>query len=211
MNSFQLKWIAIISMAIDHTGAVLFPENAALRCIGRIAFPVFCFLLVEGFIHTRDVRRYMGRLALFAFLSEIPFDLAFYGVPFQFRHQNVFFTLLGGVALMYFLEKYRAWYIRGAFILFFVWIAGAILSDYGGSGILLILIYYMFREHRKTKLILGAGWNFLFFQGIQWFGAGASLPIACYNGKKGSGMKYFFYVFYPAHLLLLYAIKKYMV
>lgn len=211
MNSFQLKWIAIISMAIDHTGAVLFPENAALRCIGRIAFPVFCFLLVEGFIHTRDVRRYMGRLALFAFLSEIPFDLAFYGVPFQFRYQNVFFTLLGGVALMYFWEKYRAWYIRGVFVLFFVWIAGAILSDYGGSGILLILIYYMFREHRKTKLILGAGWNVLFFQGIQWFGAGASLPIACYNGKKGPGMKYFFYVFYPAHLLLLYAIKKYMV
>lgn len=198
-------------MAIDHTGAVLFPENAALRCIGRIAFPVFCFLLVEGFIHTRDVRRYMGRLALFAFLSEIPFDLAFYGVPFQFRYQNVFFTLLGGVALMYFWEKYRAWYIRGVFVLFFVWIAGAILSDYGGSGILLILIYYMFREHRKTKLILGAGWNVLFFQGIQWFGAGASLPIACYNGKKGPGMKYFFYVFYPAHLLLLYAIKKYMV
>lgn len=209
MNTFQLKWIAIVAMAVDHTGAVLFPGNAVFRCIGRLAFPIFCFLLVEGFCHTRDLHRYMGRLALFSLLSEIPFDLAFVGVPFEFRHQNVFFTLFFGVAMMYFMEKYHAWYIRSAVALFFMWVAETILSDYGGSGILLILIYYVFREHRKTKLILGAGWNFFFSPGIQWFGAGASVPIAFYNGKKGPGMKYFFYVFYPAHLLLLYAIQRY--
>lgn len=195
-------------MAIDHTGAVLFPENEVLRCIGRIAFPIFCFLLVEGFFYTRDVYKYMGRLALFALLSEVPFDLALYGTPLEFRHQNVFFTLLCGVVMMYFLERYRDWYIRGFVIVSFVWAAEVMRSDYRGFGILLILIYYLFRNCRKAGLLMGAGWNLLLFRGIQWWGAAASVPIALYNGKKGTGIKYFFYVFYPAHLLLLYGIKK---
>ncbi len=194
-------------MIIDHTGAVLFPENMVLRCIGRLSFPIFCFLLVEGFFHTRDIGKYMRRLALFAFVSEIPFDLAFYGVLSETGHQNVFFTLLAGAGMMYFLEKYRVWYLRAAAALFIMWIAGAMRSDYGGSGVLLILIYYVFRNYKKSKLVLGAGWNLFLFQGIQRFGAAASVPIAFYNGKRGPGMKYFFYVFYPAHLLLLYILS----
>ena len=208
MNSFQLKWIAVLTMAIDHTGAVLFPENVVLRCIGRIAFPIFCFLLVEGVFYTRNVYKYMGRLALFALLSEVPFDLALYGVPLELRHQNVFFTLLCGVAMICFLERYRDWYIRGLVIVAFVWAAEAMMSDYGSSGILLILIYYVSRDCRKAGIAAGVGWNLLLFRGIQRWGAAASVPIALYNGKKGTGMKYFFYVFYPAHLLLLYVIKK---
>lgn len=100
LNSFQLKCIAVITMIIDHTGAVLFPDNMTLRYIGRIAFPIFCFLLVEGFFHTRDVRKYMLRLGMFAVISEIPYDLAFRDTVIEFEHQNVFFTLFIGVVMM---------------------------------------------------------------------------------------------------------------
>ncbi len=94
MNSFHLKMIAIITMLIDHTAAVLIPSNTVLwlvmRCIGRLAFPIFVFLLVEGFYHTRDVKKYLLRMGAFALLSEIPFDLAFYGKVLEFTHQNIF-------------------------------------------------------------------------------------------------------------------------
>ena len=79
LNSFQLKCIAVITMIIDHTGAVLFPGELMFRYIGRISFPIFCFLLTEGFFHTKDVRKYMLRLGIFAVVSEIPYDLAFRG------------------------------------------------------------------------------------------------------------------------------------
>src|SRR5699024_2332190 len=100
LSGFQLKCIAILSMALDHTGAVLFPQEIWLRCAGRLAFPVFCFLIVEGFVHTHDVYRYMARLGVFALISEIPYDLAFRGVCLEFAYQNVFFTLLIGIVMM---------------------------------------------------------------------------------------------------------------
>ena len=92
-------------MIIDHTGAVLFPGELMFRYIGRISFPIFCFLLTEGFFHTKDVRKYMLRLGIFAVVSEIPYDLAFRGTVLEFEHQNVFFTLFMGVVMMYALEK----------------------------------------------------------------------------------------------------------
>lgn len=92
-----LKWIAVLTMVIDHVGAILFPDQIWMRVIGRVAFPIYAYCLAEGFRYTSDYRRYLGRLALFAILSEIPFDLAFYGVPFSFAHQNVFFTLTLGL------------------------------------------------------------------------------------------------------------------
>ena len=99
-NSFWLKMIAITTMLIDHVGAVLLPQYPILRIIGRIAFPIFCFLLVEGFMHTHDVIRYMTRIGLFALISEIPFDLLFYGRILDGTHQNVFFTLFIGLVML---------------------------------------------------------------------------------------------------------------
>ena len=122
LNSFQLKCIAVITMIIDHTGAVLFPGELVFRYIGRISFPIFCFLLVEGFFHTRDMRKYMLRLGVFAVLSEIPYDLAFRGTMLEFSHQNVFFSLLIGVMMMYALEKSSEWPIKMKEMLLAMWI-----------------------------------------------------------------------------------------
>ena len=103
INTFTLKMIAIIAMFIDHLGAVIFPEYIELRIIGRIAFPIFAYTLVEGFVYTHDVFKYMKRLGVLALLSEIPFDLAFFGTPLEFGHQNVFFTLFLGILMLYLL------------------------------------------------------------------------------------------------------------
>ena len=203
LDSFQLKCIAVVTMIIDHIGAVIFPENIVWRYIGRVSFPVFCFLLTEGFVHTRDVKKYILRLAVFAAVSEIPYDLAFRNVILEFEHQNVFFTLAVGVWALYAIEKNTWWLARGSIILLAMWAAETLHSDYGLKGILLIMIYYFLREEKWPKIIFGALWNPLWGR-IQSYGMLASIPIALYNGKKGPSMKYVFYGFYPVHLIILY-------
>lgn len=209
LDSFQLKCIAIVSMALDHTGAVLYPSQIWLRCLGRIAFPIFCFLIVEGFFHTHDVRRYMGRLGVFALISEIPYDLAFRGVPLEYAHQNVFFTLLIGIGMMVLLERNREWLVKAVILLLAMWLAVLIRSDYNFRGVLLIFVFYIFHESRWLAVTAGGFWNFLYQGVIQKYGVLSVLPLALYNGERGRKMKYFFYIFYPAHLLLLYGISRF--
>lgn len=209
LDSFQLKCIAIVSMALDHTGAVLYPSQIWLRCLGRIAFPIFCFLIVEGFFHTHDVRRYMGRLGVFVLISEIPYDLAFRGVPLEYAHQNVFFTLLIGIGMMVLLERNREWPVKAVILLLAMWLAVLIRSDYNFRGVLLIFVFYIFHESRWLAVTAGGFWNFLYQGVIQKYGVLSVLPLALYNGERGRKMKYFFYIFYPAHLLLLYGISRF--
>lgn len=209
LDSFQLKCIAIVSMALDHTGAVLYPSQIWLRCLGRIAFPIFCFLIVEGFFHTHDVRRYMGRLGVFALISEIPYDLAFRGVPLEYAHQNVFFTLLIGIGMMVLLERNREWPVKAVILLLAMWLAVLIRSDYNFRGVLLIFVFYIFHESRWLAMTAGGFWNFLYQGVIQKYGVLSVLPLALYNGERGRKMKYFFYIFYPVHLLLLYGISRF--
>lgn len=209
ITSYQLKWIAIVTMVIDHTGAILYPTEMAFRYIGRISFPIFCFLLVEGFCHTHDIFGYMARLGAFALISEIPYDLAFNCEVLEFTHQNVFFTLLLGVILMYVLEKGGEWPQKAVEVLLVMWMAVFFHTDYGYRGILMIFIFYQLRRFRWTKLGCGAAWNLIWNRSIQGFGAFAMIPIALYNGSRGRKMKYFFYIFYPAHLLILFVISRY--
>ena len=209
LDSFQLKCIAIVSMALDHTGAVLYPSQIWLRCLGRIAFPIFCFLIVEGFFHTHDVRRYMGRIGVFALISEIPYNLAFRGVPLEYAHQNVFFTLLIGIGMMVLLERNREWPVKAVILLLAMWLAVLIRSDYNFRGILLIFVFYIFHESRWLAVTAGGLWNFLYQGVIQKYGVLSVLPLSLYNGERGRKMKYFFYIFYPAHLLLLYGISRF--
>lgn len=196
-------------MALDHTGAVLYPSQIWLRCLGRIAFPIFCFLIVEGFFHTHDVRWYMGRLGVFALISEIPYDLAFRGVPLEYAHQNVFFTLLIGIGMMVLLERNREWPVKAVILLLAMWLAVLIRSDYNFRGVLLIFVFYIFHESRWLAVTAGGLWNFLYQGVIQKYGVLSVLPLALYNGERGRKMKYFFYIFYPAHLLLLYGISRF--
>lgn len=206
LNSFQLKCIAIFTMTIDHIGAILFPQFLWMRCVGRIAFPIFCFLLVEGYYHTRNIEKYILRLGVFACVSEVPYDLAFRGNILDIEYQNVFFTLLLGVGMMYCLEKYRGIGMKFVCVLLTIWLADTMSVDYGYKGILLIAIYCFLRGQRTEKMVLGACWNLLWGK-IQSFGVLASLFLLNYNGEKGRSMKYFFYAFYPIHLLILYGIN----
>lgn len=207
INSFTLKLIAVFSMLIDHVGAVFFPEQVLFRVIGRLAFPILAYLLVEGFFYTHDVKRYMYRMGMLALLSEIPFDLTANGVILEFGHQNVFFTLFIGLVMMYFLLKTAG---RGQMIivsLLFFLIADALRADYGGVGVLMILCFYLFREDMLWKVISVVFVNVALMGGIQMFAVFALLPIYLHNGKQGRRMKWFFYGFYPVHLLILFLVR----
>ena len=194
-------------MLIDHIGAVLLPEYVVLRCIGRLSFPIFCFLLTEGFFYTKNVEKYILRLALFAIVSEIPYDLAFMSKCFDFRRQNVFFTLCVGMIMMYAIRRTNNLTIKAIYLVLAMWGAQSLGGDYGYKGILLIAIYCFFRERKTVRIILGAMWNFIGSGAIQQFGMFAVIPILMYSGEKGKSMKYVFYVFYPVHLLIIYIIS----
>lgn len=206
LNAFQLKCIAVLTMIVDHAGEIFFPKIMLLQYIGRISFPIFCFLLVEGFFHTRDIEKYMVRLGICALISEIPYDLAFYGTILEFEHQNVIFTLFIGVIMMYALEKSAEIPIKIVDVLLAMWFVTFLCADYSYLGVLLIAIYYFLRNRKIMKLGVGAAWNLLWNTRVQGYGIFASIPIALYNGEKGLSIKYFFYVFYPVHLLVLYVI-----
>ena len=208
-----LKWIAVLTMVIDHVGAILFPDQIWMRVIGRVAFPVYAYCLAEGFRYTSDYRRYLGRLALFAILSEIPFDLAFYGVPFSFAHQNVFFTLTLGLILLWVLERCREQLLlcAGAFAVL-CFLAQALHMDYGAGGLLMVFAFYLARQGTSPWI----GWGIFVFinlfgyaGGVQWAAILALLHIGLYSGKAGKKKQRFFYWIYPLHLLLLWVIEKY--
>ncbi len=227
ISGSTLKLIAIFTMLIDHTGATVLrsitrlPEvtgNAELRNtwvqiyntsrdIGRLAFPIFCFLLVEGFLHTRSPRKYAGRLFLFALISEIPFDIALKGSWFYPDKQNVYFTLLIGLLVMMGIRWLTDNGTRRVLLSVLPIAAGMLLAawtdtDYSYKGVFLIAVLYLMRNSRLYQCIGGAA-------AISWELPApiAFIPIYFYNGKRGISLKYFFYWFYPVHLMLLYAIN----
>lgn len=210
LSGSSLKIIAIITMLIDHIGAVLFPQCYLLRFIGRLAFPIFCFLLVEGFTHTRNVKKYALRLGIFALISEIPFDLALFNKLFDFHHQNIFFTLLIGLLVLIGLDKFK----NNNLVQYFIFLLGMIIAqafkvDYGCVGIIFIVLFYLYHQYQK---LLPFTISFFFFSFLasptESLSTLAILPIACYNGKRGISLKYVFYAFYPVHLLILHIIAR---
>lgn len=189
------------------------------RGIGRIAFPIYCFLLVEGFYHTSSRKKYLLRMFIFAVLSEIPFDFAFYGFPGTARllaGQNVMITLFIGLLLMNVYEYLKMAYLNQPLIFNtagVIAIVGAsalatfLAADYSYVGILFILVFYLFRE-KKIWIAVGlAAVIVLFSNQIELAALIALIPIFTYNGKEGRKIKYVFYAFYPVHLLVLGLIK----
>lgn len=206
MTSSSLKILAMLIMLIDHVGAILFPQYFILRCIGRISFPIYCFLLVEGYIHTHNLKKYIIRLILFAFISEIPFDLAFHKQIFYLQSNNIFFTLSIGVIALYFIGYFKSNKLFQVLIIFISCCLAYILkTDYSFTGVLMIVGFYIFKTN-KIKLILYQA--LLSLEYINIFRLLAFIPISFYNGKKGFNIKYLFYIFYPAHLLILYFLSN---
>lgn len=210
-SSSTLKLIALVTMFIDHFGLAIvywsdsrIPYYQLCRNIGRIAFPIYCFLLVEGFFHTRSRLRYAASLLIFAILSEIPFNLVLGARLWLPEYQNVFFTLLFGLLAIWAMEKLRKKHTLLMLLPAACAMAAAYLmqTDYDFKGVLLIIILYLFRERPLPRFVCGA--LCLYWE---WKAIFAWIPITLYNGErgwlKGPVLKYLFYVFYPVHLLLL--------
>lgn len=223
LNSFQLKIIAIITMIIDHVGLLLFPQYAILRIIGRVSFPIFCFLISEGCIHTSNIKKYLFRLGLFAIISQFPFNIFLTGrlfyfrgyildiIPMYFYGLNVFFTLFLG-ALSIVIAKKMKIYFSVPLIILLATLAELFHTDYGAFGVILIVVYWLLRKNVLHRAIGGSALclvNGLIRQS-SWnaWPAIAGIPILLYNGEKGKhSLKYFFYVFYPLHLLIIFLIR----
>ena len=233
-----LKTIACITMLVDHIGAScieagiltpgldagtlsqdtlsaypLYRLDLVLRLIGRLAFPIFCFLLVEGFVHTHDVKKYIGRLLLFGLVSEVPFDLAFFRTPFAPGYQNVYWTLALGVLAMAGLAHFKkpdgstGW-------LGLLCAGGCVLlgflanTDYNGIGVLIICALYLTRADRKRQCIVGA---VLF--AFEYTAPLAFVLLWLYNGQRGNcsrAMQKVFYWFYPVHIALLAGVTNFL-
>ncbi len=223
MSTFILKLIAIITMVIDHTGSVLFPDVFVFRLIGRIAFPIFAFLTAEACRKTSNPERHLLRLGLFALISEIPFDMAIEGVPFYWAHQNVFFTLFLASATIYCCEKLKGKaYWMAPFLAGFI-LGEFVAGDYGGLGVALIFaIFYSKAKWQIALALIGINLLFVFsnilayhevtlWGTMQAWAVLALVPIFCYNGERGPKHQLFFYLFYPCHLILLYLIHQFIV
>ncbi len=207
LSTFALKIIAVTAMIVDHIGKTFFPQYVIFEMIGRIAFPIFAYLLTEGFLYTHDIKKYMIRMGIFALVSEVPFDLVFSGAPLEFGTQNVFFTLFLGLIMLYFFRKLPIGTDRFLCVVIFV-LAGELLRvDYGGIGLLMIFWFYQYRE-RKTLLAVGIAMiNILLVGPIQIWAVFALVPILLHNGHEGPKMKWLFYGIYPIHLLVIYLVK----
>ena len=226
LSGSALKVLAMVTMLIDHLAYFFFRYDPQMiqplfnighkeisayflmRMVGRIAFPLFAFLLVEGFQHTHSRRKYGFNLLLFALISEIPWNLVHTGTWLCSR-QNVFFTLLLGFLGMCAIEHYRNDHRRRAFSLVGLLVLSIFLrADYGCSGYGFILLLYVLRRRRLLQAVIGSC-----MLGSRWVAGLAFIPINMYNGQrgfiKGPVAKYFFYVFYPLHLLVIYFILCY--
>lgn len=223
LNGNHLKIMACLLMLCDHIGLILLNDNLIARSIGRMAFPIFAFLLVEGMKHTSDVRKYILRLLLFALVSEVPYDLAVFGKAIYIQHQNIFFTLALGLFVIYCFEDKGelnkwSWGILAASL-----VAAFVCGfDYNMAGILMIFSFYKLSPHNagadiqeririNVKLtVVTILIDVLLIGTRQLYSLFALVPINLYNGKRGkNGLKYVFYLFYPLHLMILWCVKMY--
>ncbi|MDD7305584.1 MAG: TraX family protein [Peptoniphilaceae bacterium] len=221
-NACQLKFMACIFMLISHISQTAYIDilgypnlHKPMMLIGRISFPIFCFFIVQGIILTRDVRKYLLRLFIFALISEIPFDLAFYGKINPYS-QNVFLTLFLGALLIYtltYIEKIGVnrllkVVISFSSLLFFMLISKLLFSDYSYKGIFAMFLLYLGRNKKSyTALALFIGFYFEAYLYKVVYGSIGFILL--YNGKRGKMNKWFFYAFYPVHLLLIYFFMNY--
>ena len=235
-TSASLHIMAMVFMLCDHLWGTIVPGNDWLTCIGRLTFPIFAFLIVEGYFHTKNLKKYVGRLLLFAVLSEIPFNLALGSRLFYPIHQNVLWSFLISIGLIHWNEKAKAkgklWVriLVGCASVLLGSIVGLLtMVDYYHAGVLMVLTFYFFRQKKwwsyvgqllclwyiNMEILGGFGYEiqlfgntfFLMRQGLALL---ALIPIWLYHGKQGYHSKWFqytCYAFYPLHLLILGILK----
>lgn len=245
ISGSTIKIVAMLCMLIDHIAAgvysryigahdlanlnVLKDVNAysvtylLMRLIGRVAFPIFIFLMIEGFVHTKSKLKYLSRMMLFALVSEIPFDLLFnisrgdalHGRLLEFGYQNVYFTLSLGLLAMICMEHVENTLERTqvrtvlliAIALLFMFIAWCLKTDYGYVGVLAILVGYIFREQaNKLQIIVPVCVVLAISNPIELTAFLAVWLVSCYNGERGINVKWIFYAFYPLHLALIWGV-----
>lgn len=219
----DLKIIAYVTMAIDHIGAVIIIRMLqnyhfldlpisfeslriiymGLRLIGRIAFPIYCYNLVEGYLKTKDIKKYMLRILMFAIVSEVPFDLALYEVTFYWGYNNVIWNLLIGLICIFWSERIARGkpYLKLAIFALGAAVATIIKADYYYFGVLFVFLFYSTMGNDKMRNIsmtLATMWEYT--------APLALIPIQKYNGEKGMATGRWLYWFYPAHFLILYGI-----
>jgi len=236
LSSMGLHILAMFFMLCDHLWGTIVPGNDWLTCIGRISFPIFAFMIVEGYFHTKNLKKYVYRLLLFAVLSEIPFNLAMGSSVLYPVHQNVLWSFLISIGLIHWNEKAKAtrkaWkqVFTGCATVLLGYIIGLVtMVDFYHAGILTVLVFYFFRQKKWWSYIgqlfclwyinmemLGGFAYELHFGGEtyffvrQGFALLALIPIWLYRGKQGyhsKALQYMYYAFYPLHLLVLGIIK----
>lgn len=218
LSQETLKGIACFTMLLDHIGATMV-QGYALRIIGRIAFPIFCFLMAEGTFYTKNPRKYGLRLMIGALLSEIPFDLAFRG-KLTWEYQNVMLTLFLGFLTVEIIQRtefdiVKLLAVSGGFAL-----AEWANTDYGGFGVLLVVLFSQTRGKLWFQTIMVAMFSWMInslkipvlgiLVPIEMFAIFAMIPIALYSGGKvtsNRAVQWGFYLFYPVHLIILVLVR----
>lgn len=229
LNAGHLKIIAMVCMLIDHTWGVLMTDNQWMNCVGRIAFPIFAFQIAEGYVRTKNFKKYLLRMFLFALISEIPYNYMTGGGWFNPVGQNVMFTFCLALLMIRLIDRAsgRPWVLR-LLITLAVLLLGYLLGivtfvDYHGTGVLMVLVFYLFRNVKFGWLIQLAAMiciNCFMIGGLgfrlgevfipnQAFAVLALIPIWLYNGEQGwksKGFRYAVYAFYPIHIAILVVI-----
>lgn len=236
LTSNMLRILAMAFMICDHLWAKVVPGNDWMTYVGRMTFPIFAFMISEGFVHTSNLKKYIFRLLGFALISEIPFNLFYGGNWFYPYHQNVLFTLLLGLLAITLIDKARKdktakTIIKTVLILIPICLGAFIgFPDYGFWGFLTVVMFYLFRGFPFAwllQLIAMVLMNFVLYEGqfisvelfgktyeiaTQGFAVFALIPIWLYGGRKGKSskiMQYGFYAFYPLHMLIIYLLVTY--
>lgn len=243
LSGSTLKIIAIVTMVIDHIGQIVLKHGFAFHAprqtfsdaqfdvllktinlcniIGNIAFPIFCFLLVEGFLHTHNLKKYIFKLGIFSIISEPIYDLSFAGKIFSVNQQNVLFTLLLGIITLVLIKKYKNNMVYAIIIAAISGFISYILHlDGWYYGIALITVFYIFHDKQWIKYSLaivvmylcGLNYSIQALINPYFLSSVCSLIfISLYNGTRGMNIKYLFYVFYPMHLIILYTFTTYII
>ena len=222
-NAAQLKYIAFTSMLIDHVnnsivthflngkGALLYISNF-LSILGRIAFPIFIFFIVEGFFKTHDRAKYLRNLLVFAVISEVPFDIFTSKVLFDPYWNNMMFTLALCLVTVwiidYIKDKFKnrvLWYIASvAIVAVFGFLAMYLSLDYDYHAIILAYLFYIFYD----KPVISAGLGYLSIIKEVYSFLGFAFTVT-YNGERGKQNKWVNYLFYPVHILILGLVRMY--